>query len=153
MANTRLLLHTNALMDFYAGKGDHKSVARILKCIENGDFEGFISAFTVMQLAELLIHVDSRLCFKVIDSLHTTFGKNIIPISSRIAVESVQVKIKYGLESADAIICATARRKDALLLTTSRDLLQALSMTTDGIKATAPQDFARKAGLLLNKRN
>jgi len=148
MAATKLLLHTDALIDFYSEKGEHRSVHAVLKSIEEGDFEGFISASTIMELSELMIHVNPKLCFQVINSLHTTFGENIVPINSRIAVESVQAKIKYGLETPDAVICATARRCDALLLTTNNSLIRSLAMGAGEISATTPSDFAKKAGLV-----
>jgi len=149
VATTKLLLHTDALIDFYSGKGEHKSVHAVLKSIEEGEFEGFISASTIMELAELMIHVNPKLCFQVINSLHTTFGENIIPVNSRIAVESVQAKIKYGLETPDAVICATARRCDALLLTTDNGLIRSLAQGAGEINTTTPLDFAKKAGLII----
>jgi len=148
MTKTKLILHTDALIDFYSGKGEHDSVHAVLKSIEEGEFGGLISASTIMELAELLIHVNPKLCFQVINSLHTTFGDNIVPLTSRIAVESVQAKIKYGLETPDAVICATARRNNALLLTTNKGLIRSLEAGGGEIKATTPSDFARKVGLV-----
>ena len=110
----KIVVDTNIFIDHLR---NIPNASRLLKEIEDGNFEGLISAITVMELMAAPKMTEQR--FEVTRELIDMF--ELVPVDGLVATTSGKFLAKYrashGLEPMDAIIAATASTNDAALFT------------------------------------
>lgn len=110
----KVVFDTNIIIDHLKGK---PKAQELLKKIEGGVFEGYISTITIMELLSAPIISEKRY-EKTIDLLEIF---EHVPVNSKIAATAGKLLSQYrnlhGLNPMDALIAATAIVNEAVLFT------------------------------------
>ncbi len=110
----KIVTDTNIIIDHLRGI---PQATKLLKDIENDNFEGLISTITILELLAAPKMTDER--FNSVRGLLELFEH--IPVDGNVAAKAGRYLAKYrashGLEPVDAIIAATASTSDAALFT------------------------------------
>jgi predicted nucleic acid-binding protein len=115
-SKTRLLFDTHAFLAFFNREEGSECIRKHMVSIQNEDAEGFVATITLTELACIYTRKAdaSAARLRVLQIQHSKL--NLIPLTAEIAVDAGIIK-QQGISVADAIIAASARAVDALVVT------------------------------------
>lgn len=131
----RIVLDTKPLIKFFKGEPGGQHVQRILRSVESGRIQGFVSAITLTELQYLYSRIDQKLAEERVEQVRSAL--QVVPIEANVAIEAGRIKSRAPVPIADAMIAATAILLNALLISDDPDFERA------GIKAVSEAAFVR----------
>jgi predicted nucleic acid-binding protein len=110
-----LLFDTHALITQFYGEGGCEIVEELMRSVESGESNGYISVVTIAELQYLLLRRYGEKEATI--RLHPVMASDltIIPVSISIALSAGSMK-KTGISLADTMIAATALEIDATVV-------------------------------------
>ena len=112
----KIILDTMPLIGYFKGEEGYERVRDLIRKIEEGDIDGFISAITVIEV----YYIYFREAVEEIAVMRTDQLKfsslQIVPIEDRVALLTGEIKGKHAIPIADAVIEATAIILDGVLV-------------------------------------
>jgi len=123
----RILMDTHVWLWFVLGEDKLHSKARTLIAESAGHSSLYLSSISLWEASMLEAKgrlVLSKECFIWIKESLAIPGLTVVPITPEIAVDSTRLPDDFHGDPADRIIVATARNKDAVLLTRDGKILE-----------------------------
>ena len=112
----KIILDTMPLIGYFKGEEGYERVRDLIRKIEEGDIDGFISAITVIEV----YYIYFREAVEEIAVMRTDQLKfsslQIVPTEDRVALLTGEIKGKHAIPIADAVIEATAIILDGVLV-------------------------------------
>jgi predicted nucleic acid-binding protein len=112
----RLLFDTHAFLAFFNREEGSECIRKHMDAIQNGGAEGFVATITLAELGYIYTRkADASVAtLRALQIQHSKM--QLIPLTAEIAVDAGIIK-QQGISVADAIIAASARAVDALVVT------------------------------------
>ena len=112
----KIILDTMPLIGYFKGEEGYERVRDLIRKIEEGDIDGFISAITLIEVYYIYFReAGEEIAVMRTDQLRFS-SLQIVPIDDRLALLAGEIKGKHAIPIADAMIGATAMILDGVLV-------------------------------------
>jgi predicted nucleic acid-binding protein len=128
-----IVFDTEVLLAFYLGEPGGKEVERRLEKIIKGELRGYLNIINLTELYYIIFRKSPDLAEEKERNLRG-YGVEIVPVEdNRLWREAAEMKGEHTLSLADAFAIATAKMKEANLLTGRDAEFQGIDVPTERI--------------------
>ncbi|MEM3044657.1 MAG: PIN domain-containing protein [Candidatus Bathyarchaeia archaeon] len=130
----RLTFDSEAILAFYLGEKGGEAVKEILKKVQDGDAEGYMSILNLTEIYYILCRVNPELA-KEKERRLRLYNLKIVPIEDDdLWREAAKIKCEHALSLADAFAAATAKVLKSKLVVGSDEEYKGLNIQLSRIR-------------------
>lgn len=130
----RLTFGSEAILAFYLGEKGGEAVKEILKKVQDGDAEGYMSILNLTEIYYILCRVNPELA-KEKERRLRLYNLKIVPIEDdNLWREAAKIKCEHALSLADAFAAATAKVLKSKLVVGSDEEYKGLNIQLSRIR-------------------
>lgn len=116
----KIILDTLPLIAYFKGEQGYEHIRGLLRKIEDGEIDGFISSITLAEVYyKYFREAGEEIAMMRTDQLRFS-SLQIVPIDDRVALLAGEIKGKHAIPIADAVIGATVMILDGALVSDDR---------------------------------
>ncbi len=133
----RAIIDTHSLVDFAKSEGSYNEVEIIMNELKVGNIEIGISNITIAELSYIIENVETLNCLLADIKASPIFK---VPLTEKMATAGGELKKKYRISIADAIIASSAILSDSDYVISSDPDMKKITE----IKVASPKEFLKE---------